>query len=260
MTRKRIPISDGPFFGLMAILMGGAFALGIGFAYGVLQGGGGNGGFMVGGIVFAVAALLFGLAAGLGRPLPPPNTVKISAPPIKVPPAPTVPRTSGAWSAPAPTTASLGAMPSMGGLGETLREKMQSAVEAVTLTGKEAKEAVTEAAQTAVEKVEHAAEAVKAAVTPAKPTPLAAAREGGPDDLKRIKGIGPKLEEMLHGLGYYHFDQIAAWGEAEIAWVDSNLEGFNGRATRDDWVGQAKLLARGGETEFSKKVDEGDVY
>ncbi len=260
MTRKTMPIGDGPFLGLMAIVMGGTFALGIGFAYGALQGGGGNGGFMVGAIVFALGAFLFGLAAGMGRPLPPPNTVTISAPPISVPPAPTVPRTGGAWSAPAPTTGALGAMPSMGGLGDTIREKMQSAVEAVTLTGKEAREAVSEAAHTAVEKVEHAAEAVKAAVTPSKPAPLAAAREGGPDDLKKIKGIGPKLEEMLHGLGYYHFDQIAAWGEAEIAWVDSNLEGFNGRATRDDWVGQAKLLARGGATEFSKKVDEGDVY
>ena len=258
MTRIRIPISDAVFFGLMAIIMGGVFALGIGFAYGGLQGAGWNAGIMVGAIVFAVAALLFGLAVGFGRPLPPPNTVKISAPPIRVPPAPTVPRTSGGWSPPA--AASGAGLAAKGGLGETIREKVQTAVEAVTLAGKEARETVSEAAHTAVEKVEHAAEAVKAAVTPSKPTPLAAAREGGPDDLKRIKGIGPKLEDMLHGLGYYHFDQIAAWGEAEIAWVDSNLEGFNGRATRDDWVGQAKLLAKGGETEFSQRVDEGDVY
>jgi NADH-quinone oxidoreductase subunit E len=72
--------------------------------------------------------------------------------------------------------------------------------------------------------------------------------------------VGPKLEEMLHGLGFYHFDQIANWTPEEIAWVDSNLEGFNGRATRDDWVGQAKLLAGGGETDFSKRVDDGEVY
>ena len=61
-------------------------------------------------------------------------------------------------------------------------------------------------------------------------------------------------------MGFYHFDQIANWTDAEIAWVDSNLEGFKGRATRDEWVAQAKILAAGGETEFSKRVDDGDVY
>ncbi len=94
---------------------------------------------------------------------------------------------------------------------------------------------------------------------PVKPAALAAPAEGGADDLKKIKGVGPKLEELLHSLGIYHFSQIAGWGPAEVAWMDSNLEGFFGRVTRDDWVGQAKLLATGGETDFSKRVDEGDV-
>ncbi|MEO1640720.1 MAG: NADH:ubiquinone oxidoreductase, partial [Pseudomonadota bacterium] len=94
----------------------------------------------------------------------------------------------------------------------------------------------------------------------AKPTFLDAAREGGPDDLKQIKGVGPKLEKTLHGMGIFHFDQISTWGPAEQAWMDDNLEGFKGRATRDDWVGQAKTLAAGGETAFSKKVEDGDVY
>lgn len=89
---------------------------------------------------------------------------------------------------------------------------------------------------------------------------LSAAREGGPDDLKQIKGVGPKLEKTLHGMGIYHFDQIAAWGPKEQAWMDDNLEGFKGRATRDNWVDQAKTLAAGGATEFSKKVDKGEVY
>jgi NADH-quinone oxidoreductase subunit E len=76
-----------------------------------------------------------------------------------------------------------------------------------------------------------------------KPAALAAAREGKPDDLKIIKGIGPKLEALCHRLGFFHFDQIANWTAEEIAWVDDNLEGFKGRVTRDDWVGQAKVLA-----------------
>jgi len=94
----------------------------------------------------------------------------------------------------------------------------------------------------------------------ATPEFLSEAREGGPDDLKQIKGVGPKLEKTLHGMGIFHFDQIAAWGPAEQAWMDDNLEGFKGRATRDDWVAQSKTLAAGGETEFSKKVDKGGVY
>lgn len=93
-----------------------------------------------------------------------------------------------------------------------------------------------------------------------KPAFMAAARDGGPDDLKQIKGVGPKLEKTLHGMGIFHFDQIAGWGPKEQAWIDDNLEGFKGRATRDDWVSQAKTLAAGGETEFSKKVDKGGVY
>jgi len=93
-----------------------------------------------------------------------------------------------------------------------------------------------------------------------QPETLDGPREGGADDLKKIKGVGPKLETLLNSMGFYHFDQIAAWKPAEVAWVDENLEGFKGRVSRDDWVEQARLLASGGETEFSKKVEGGDVY
>ena len=93
-----------------------------------------------------------------------------------------------------------------------------------------------------------------------KPSLLTAARSGGADDLKRIKGIGPKLEGVCNEIGVYHFDQIAAWSADEIAWVNANLIGFKGRVTRDQWVDQAKLLAAGEETEFSKRVDKGSVY
>ena len=93
-----------------------------------------------------------------------------------------------------------------------------------------------------------------------KPTTLDAPRDGKADDLKRIKGIGPKMEQLCNKLGFWHFDQIAAWSDDEVAWVDANLEGFKGRVTRDVWVEQAKLLASGAETAFSKKVDKGGVY
>ncbi|QDC09408.1 NADH-quinone oxidoreductase subunit NuoE [Oceanicola sp. D3] len=93
-----------------------------------------------------------------------------------------------------------------------------------------------------------------------KPGTLASPRGGKPDNLKAIKGVGPKLEKLLHSMGFYHFDQISRWSEAEVDWVDDNLEGFRGRVRRDDWVGQAKTLATGGETEFSGRVKKGDVY
>ncbi len=93
-----------------------------------------------------------------------------------------------------------------------------------------------------------------------KPASLEEPREGGPDDLKQIKGIGPKLEELCHFLGYFHFDQIASWTPDEVAWVDANLPGFRGRVSRDNWVEQAKALAAGETTEFAQRVKDGDVY
>lgn len=79
-----------------------------------------------------------------------------------------------------------------------------------------------------------------------EPARLDAPRNGKPDDLKKIKGVGPKLEAQLHEMGYYHFDQIANWSADEVAWVDENVEGVKGRVTRDDWVGQARTLAANG--------------
>jgi len=70
------------------------------------------------------------------------------------------------------------------------------------------------------------------------------ASQGG-DDLTRIKGLGPKLAEQLHGLGVTTFAQIAAWDEAEIDRIDAQLGRFQGRIRRDDWPGQARLLAAG---------------
>lgn len=120
--------------------------------------------------------------------------------------------------------------------------------------------AVARAPAPAPEPAPVAAPVAAAPAEAAAPTRLDGPRDGGPDDLKKIKGVGPKLETMLHGMGFYHYDQVANWTAAEVAWVDDNLEGFKGRVSRDNWVEQAKILAAGGETEFSKKVDGGDVY
>jgi predicted flap endonuclease-1-like 5' DNA nuclease len=91
-----------------------------------------------------------------------------------------------------------------------------------------------------------------------RPTGLAAARGGKADDLKLIKGIGDQNEERLHGLGIWHFEQIAGWTPGNVEWVGSYLA-FPGRIEREDWVGQAKLLAAGTETEFARRAKAGEV-
>ena len=74
------------------------------------------------------------------------------------------------------------------------------------------------------------------------PGAIAQPRNGQADDLKKIKGVGPKLETLLHTLGVFHFDQITAWGPEDVVWMDENLNGFKGRVSRDDWVAQAKAV------------------
>lgn len=83
-------------------------------------------------------------------------------------------------------------------------------------------------------------------VTPAAAAPLAAmaasaAADGEPDDLQRIKGIGPKIAGILTELGIVRFDQIAAWTPENVAWVNDNLQ-FKGRIEREEWIPQAKAF------------------
>lgn len=75
-----------------------------------------------------------------------------------------------------------------------------------------------------------------------RPLGLAEPRGGKADNLQQITGIGPKLEKTLHSLGFYHFDQIAAWTKGEVAWVDAHLR-FKGRIERERWLSQAGRLA-----------------
>ncbi|NMD06744.1 MAG: NADH-quinone oxidoreductase subunit NuoE, partial [Phyllobacteriaceae bacterium] len=72
---------------------------------------------------------------------------------------------------------------------------------------------------------------------------LLAKPRGKADDLKLIWGVGPALEKLLNKIGVWHFDQVASWSAKELAWVDEKLEGFKGRAKRDEWIKQAKKLA-----------------
>ncbi len=90
----------------------------------------------------------------------------------------------------------------------------------------------------------------------AKPKGLTSARGGKADNLQRISGVGPKNETILHSLGFFHFDQIAAWTATEVNWVDDHLR-FGGRIKREEWIRQARLLAEGKDAEFSKLYGAG---
>jgi predicted flap endonuclease-1-like 5' DNA nuclease len=78
--------------------------------------------------------------------------------------------------------------------------------------------------------------------TTARPPALPAPLRGGKDDLRKIKGIGPKTESSLNDLGVYHFHQIAAWTPANIDWLEGRIA-IKGRIRREQWVEQAVLLA-----------------
>ncbi len=103
-----------------------------------------------------------------------------------------------------------------------------------------------------------AAAAADAMAQGTKPHGLTSPRHGQPDELELIRGIGPQNEARLHALGVWHFDQIAAWTPKEAQWVGGYLA-FPGRIEREDWVGQAKVLAAGGTTDHAERVRKGEI-
>jgi predicted flap endonuclease-1-like 5' DNA nuclease len=81
--------------------------------------------------------------------------------------------------------------------------------------------------------------------------PPPAADEG--DDLTRIKGLGPKISTALRALGVTRYAEIAAWTDEDVARIDAQLGAFAGRATRDNWIEQAKLLSSGDTAAYEAK-------
>jgi NADH-quinone oxidoreductase subunit E len=84
-----------------------------------------------------------------------------------------------------------------------------------------------------------------AAITPSKPELLSAPRGGAGDDLKLIWGVAEKLEQKMYAMGIWHYDQIAKWTPAEIAWFENEIPGFHGRIARDKWIEQCEKLSNG---------------
>ena len=100
-------------------------------------------------------------------------------------------------------------------------------------------------------KIARSARGSGGAAEPQSGRPAALERPDHPDDLKMIAGIGPKIEEQLNEIGIWTWRQIANWKKAECNWVDAHLS-FHGRIEREQWVKQAKALAKGGEAEYAK--------
>lgn len=98
----------------------------------------------------------------------------------------------------------------------------------------------------------------KANAVGVRPSGLDAPLGGTKDNLQRVKGIGKVNEGKLNGLGIYHFSQIKDWSASEARWVGTFLS-FSGRIEREDWICQAEVLSSGGETDFAKRVDKGQV-
>ncbi|RWK31627.1 proton-conducting membrane transporter [Mesorhizobium sp.] len=94
--------------------------------------------------------------------------------------------------------------------------------------------------------------APKSAAPAAKKAATAKAAADKASDLRRLIGIGPTNERLLHGLGVTTYAQIAAWTPADVKRIEETLN-FDGRIERERWIEQAKLLAAGDEEEFARR-------
>jgi predicted flap endonuclease-1-like 5' DNA nuclease len=88
--------------------------------------------------------------------------------------------------------------------------------------------------------------------------PIAQRPIGQVDDLKRVRGIGVLIEKKLNSLGITTYEQVANWTGADIDRISQILD-FKGRIERENWVEQARILASGGQTEFARRFDRGEV-
>lgn len=192
-------------------------------------------GAFVGFLVFVVVGAIISWI--MTRPLPGPGEVTIDAPT----PGASARQTNAApvKAAPAPTVSSVKPSKHLAGQEELAARKGEWKYEKEIAPQKAApKKAAPKKA--APEKVS----AKPAVASGDRPAMMLDAPEGGQaDDLKKISGVGPKLEQTLNELGVWHYEQVAKFKKKDIAWVDERLR-FKGRIERDDWVGQAKELAK----------------
>ena len=146
---------------------------------------------------------------------------------------------------------------------ESVGDTASAATETVAETAGEAASAAADGASSMFDAVSNIASAAAGAVTgaaagvaeavaggsdaseetPEDQGPIFERPEGEPDDLKKISGVGPKMEERLHALGVTKFSQVANFTREDVEKVDSALS-FKGRIDRDNWIEQAEELAK----------------
>ncbi|EHJ61601.1 hypothetical protein NSU_1362 [Novosphingobium pentaromativorans US6-1] len=126
----------------------------------------------------------------------------------------------------------------MAGIGEVIAVAAQDEVDAVKKPAAPAPTPTTTSAP---------------APAPAPAAPKAETAAGEADDLRKIKGLGPKMATLLTSLGVTRYEQIAAWTEADLDELDTKLGSFAGRPRRDNWVEQAKLLSSGDSAAYEAK-------
>jgi NADH-quinone oxidoreductase subunit E len=122
--------------------------------------------------------------------------------------------------------------------GETAAKVVETAAKTTVI----ASQAVADSAADAQKTMQKAAAETVEIMT--KPAKLFTSPPAVVDDLKLIRGVGPKLEAEMNALGIYTFAQIARFNKANLEWADANLSTIKGRPIRDDWVGQALELMK----------------
>jgi len=226
----------GAKFAGHGVIVTSAFALAGGFFVANLQTIPGRGGlFFELGLLFATAYLI-GLPFGGGARLL--FGAASPAAPAKKKPPHVVLRGAAAISAeapaPAPIPAAVDPVPAEGPVASAAEPPVAAAPKAVAPAAEPRRRAAASGTPRPGESEKKA--------PGQRPEGLAAPRGGRADDLTKIKGLGPKSVEKLHGLGVYHFDQIAGWSSENVAWIGATLA-VPGRPERGRWVAQAKELA-----------------
>jgi predicted flap endonuclease-1-like 5' DNA nuclease len=99
------------------------------------------------------------------------------------------------------------------------------------------------------------------AVAPASPPALAPAvpvraAPATHDNLLRIRGIDARIAALLAEQGVSRYSQIAHWSAADVTRLEAQL-GVGGRIARENWIEQAQILGRGGDTAYSREYDRG---
>jgi NADH-quinone oxidoreductase subunit E len=234
----------------------------------------------IGAVVALIAGLIMGMPWGQGKaeaaatakptahsapaakPVQPESAAAdpvVSAAPVATPPASAAPAPASFLSevppaAPAPAEAPAAKAAKAPA---AKAEKAPAAKAEKARAAKVAKAPAAKAEKAPAEKAAKAPAKPKAA-KPSGPEILTAPRGGKADDLKQIEGIGPAMEKLVNGFGVYHFDQIASWSDADVAFFDAKMDRFKGRITRDKWVAQAKIIVTEGLERFLERAKTND--